>query len=50
LPEVLRDHRELAEAQRLTIAESFAAVRLNLWDETEGRLVSFAEVRARSSR
>jgi len=49
LPEVLRDHRELAEAQRLTIGESLAAVRLNLWDETEGRLVSFAEVRARSS-
>src|SRR5690606_36402513 len=49
LPEVLRDHRELAEAQRLTIGESLATVRLHLWDETEGRLVSFAEVRARSS-
>lgn len=48
LPEVLRDHRELAEAQRLTIGESLATVRLHLWDETEGRLVSFAEVRARS--
>ena len=48
LPEVLGDHRELAEAQRLTIVESLATVRLNLWDETEGRLVSFAEVRARS--
>lgn len=48
LPEVLRDHRGLAEAQRLTIGESLATVRLHLWDETEGRLVSFAEVRARS--
>lgn len=48
LPEVLHDHRELAEAQRLTIGESLATVRLHLWDETEGRLVSFAEVRARS--
>lgn len=48
LPEVLRDHRELAEAQRLTIGQSLATVRLNLWDETEGRLVSFAEVRVRS--
>ncbi|MFE3838804.1 fatty acid desaturase [Pseudogemmobacter sonorensis] len=48
LPEVLRDHRELAEAQRLTISESIAAIRLHLWDEAEGRLVSFAEVRAKS--
>lgn len=48
LPEVLRDHRELAEAQRLTISESIAAVRLHLWDEVEGRLVTFAEARAKS--
>ncbi|WP_151719365.1 fatty acid desaturase [Gemmobacter serpentinus] len=47
LPEVLRDHKELAEAQRLTIAESIATVRLHLWDEAEGRLVSFAEARVR---
>lgn len=47
LSEVLRDHRELAEAQRLTIAESFAAARLHLWDEAEGRLISFPEAHAR---
>jgi omega-6 fatty acid desaturase (delta-12 desaturase) len=48
LPEVLRDHRELAEAQRLTIRESIATIRLHLWDEKRGKLVSFAEVPAGS--
>lgn len=43
LGEVLRDHRELAEAQRLTIAESLSTVRLKLWDEASGKLTSFAE-------
>ncbi|MFW2589303.1 fatty acid desaturase [Sagittula sp. SSi028] len=45
LPEVLRQHRELAEAQRLTIRESFASVRLHLWDEANQRLLSFREAR-----
>jgi len=43
LPEVLRHHATLAEAQRLTIAESFATVRLHLWDEARGKLVSFSD-------
>lgn len=43
LPEILRDHPELAEAQRLTVRESFAGVGLQLWDERGRRLVSFAE-------
>lgn len=47
LPEVIRDHRALAEAQRLTIRQSLATVRLHLWDEAQGRLMSFAEVRQR---
>jgi omega-6 fatty acid desaturase (delta-12 desaturase) len=47
LPEVIRDHRALAEAQRLTIRQSLATVRLSLWDEAQGRLTSFAEVRQR---
>lgn len=46
LPEVIRDHRELAEAQRLTIRESIATTRLHLWHEEQGRLMSFAEARA----
>lgn len=45
LGEVLRDHKELAEAQRLTIAESLSTVRLHLWDEVTGKLTSFAEAR-----
>lgn len=47
LPEVLRDHAELADMQRLTIRESLATVRLHLWDEKLQRLTSFAEARRR---
>lgn len=43
LPEILRDHPELAEAQQLTVRESLAGVGLQLWDERRRRLVSFAE-------
>jgi acyl-lipid omega-6 desaturase (Delta-12 desaturase) len=46
LQEVLRDHPELAEAQRLTLRESLACVRFHLWDEKKRRLLSFAEARA----
>ena len=45
LTEVLRDHAGLAEAQKLTILESLKSVRLHLWDEASGRLVSFREAR-----
>ena len=45
LPEVLRDHVALANAQRLTLLESFACARLHLWDEASRRLLSFAEAR-----
>ncbi|WP_265502572.1 fatty acid desaturase family protein [Paracoccus beibuensis] len=45
LPEVIRDHPELADAQRLTIRESIAAARLHLWDPKQRRLVSFREAR-----
>jgi omega-6 fatty acid desaturase (delta-12 desaturase) len=47
LPEVIRDHRALAEAQRLTIRESLASVNLHLWDTVEGKLMSFKEARRR---
>lgn len=47
LTEVIRDHRELAEAQRLTIRESLATVKLHLWDEAQGKLMSFREAHAR---
>ena len=47
LPEVLANHRELAEANRLTIRESLASVKLRLWDEQTKELLSFAEVKRR---
>lgn len=46
LSRVLRDHPELRNVGRLTLLESFSCVRLTLWDETQGRLVSFREARA----
>ncbi|MEQ9695026.1 fatty acid desaturase [Shimia sp. SDUM112013] len=47
LPEVLRDHKILAESNRMTIRESFSSLDLNLWDEESRQLLSFAEARAR---
>ncbi|CUK15432.1 Fatty acid desaturase [Ruegeria denitrificans] len=46
LTEVLRDHDELANSNRMTIRQSIASARLHLWDERHRRLMSFAEVRA----
>ncbi|MBW4709411.1 fatty acid desaturase [Roseobacter sp. YSTF-M11] len=46
LTEVLRDHAELAQAQRLSIGESLACARLHLWDEKQRRLLSFRQMRA----
>lgn len=43
LPEVIRDFPELGEAQRLTIGESLATVKLHLWDEARGKLISCAD-------
>ena len=39
----LRDHPELRGAGRLTLLQSFACVRLALWDETQQRLISFRD-------
>ncbi|WP_432447970.1 fatty acid desaturase [Aliiroseovarius marinus] len=46
LTEVLRDHAELAQANRLTIPESLACARLHLWDEKRRQLLSFTQARA----
>lgn len=46
LPEVLRDHKELDESNRMTIWQSLQSARLHLWDENSRRLVSFAQARA----
>jgi omega-6 fatty acid desaturase (delta-12 desaturase) len=50
LAEVLRDHPELREANRLTLRRSLQCFRLALWDEGERRLVSFREAATRSSK
>lgn len=47
LPAILRDHAELAAAQRLTPRESLRSVNLHLWDEKLKRLTSFREARHR---
>ena len=44
LPNVLRDHPELAEIGRLTLRDSFSCVSLVLWDEQRRRLISFREL------
>lgn len=44
LPEVLRDHPGLRDIGRLTLWESFGCVRLTLWDQRQGRLISFQEM------
>ena len=46
LPQVLRDHEELASCNRMTIRESLRTVRLRLWDENRRKLVSFEEAAA----
>ena len=43
LPEVLRERPELRRIGRLTLLESFRCVKLRLWDEQRGRMVSFKD-------
>jgi omega-6 fatty acid desaturase (delta-12 desaturase) len=47
LPQTLRDHPDLRSVNRLTLFQSFSCVRLALWDETRGCLVSFRDIQAR---
>ena len=44
LPQVLRDHPELAAVGRLTLFQSLQCVRMVLWDERRRRLISFREM------
>jgi omega-6 fatty acid desaturase (delta-12 desaturase) len=48
LPEVLRDHPDLANIGRITLMESLRCVRFALWDEDQKRLISFGELRPRA--
>lgn len=45
LPQVLRDHPQLASVGRLTLYQSLRCVPKALWDERRQRLVSFREMR-----
>ncbi len=45
LPQVVREHPELAATGRLTMLQSFKCVSLTLWDEERQRLVSFRDIR-----
>lgn len=45
LPQVLRDHPELANIRRMTVGQSLSCLRLRLWDESRRHLVSFREAR-----
>jgi omega-6 fatty acid desaturase (delta-12 desaturase) len=46
LPTALRALPEMAGINRLTLRQSLGSVRLVLWDEAAGRLVSFRQARA----
>jgi omega-6 fatty acid desaturase (delta-12 desaturase) len=46
LPDVLRDHPQLATVGRITMLQSLRCVRMALWDETGRRLISFGEAEA----
>ena len=43
LQNVLRNHPELREINRMTLLDSLRTVRLALWDEHGHRMVSFRE-------
>jgi omega-6 fatty acid desaturase (delta-12 desaturase) len=46
LPDVLRDHPQLASVGRITLLQSLRCVRMTLWDEKGHRLISFGEAAA----
>jgi acyl-lipid omega-6 desaturase (Delta-12 desaturase) len=48
LPVALRHSPDLTNVGRLTLGQSFACVRLVLWDEAASRLITFRELRTRS--
>ena len=43
LPQVMKDRPELRAMNRITMDDSFRAVKLALWDEAAGKMVSFRE-------
>jgi omega-6 fatty acid desaturase (delta-12 desaturase) len=49
LPQVLKDRPDLDAMGRVTIRQALRAIRLGLWDEASGRLVSFRQAAAQAS-
>jgi omega-6 fatty acid desaturase (delta-12 desaturase) len=49
LPEVLRAFPQLKDVNRFTALQTFGAMRLTLWDESQRRLIRFPHVTPRSS-
>jgi len=49
LPQVLRDRPDLIDIGRVTLGQSLWNVRLTLWDEASGGLISFREARSGKS-
>jgi len=45
LPQVVKDHPELANIGRLTLLESLRCVKLALWDERKKELISFRDLK-----
>jgi len=50
LPEVLRDYPQLRNIGRISLGDSLKCVRLVLWDEAKGKLVSFREASRAAAR
>jgi omega-6 fatty acid desaturase (delta-12 desaturase) len=46
LARILQDHVALKDVGRITLLDSLACVRLALWDETQGRMISFRQLHA----
>jgi omega-6 fatty acid desaturase (delta-12 desaturase) len=45
LPQVIHDHPQLKTMSRISAGDCLRAMRLSLWDEANGRLISFREAR-----
>jgi len=46
LPDVLRDHPDLVDVNRMTLWQSLCCARLHLWDEGQRKLLSFRRAHA----
>jgi omega-6 fatty acid desaturase (delta-12 desaturase) len=49
LQECFEENAELQQGNRLTLRQSLSCISLKLWDETEGKMVGFRDLRRRES-